>query len=107
MSSTNAKFEVVRDLAKKINTEATALENEIQQFTSDVEGKIGAAGSEAWGGDSAEAASPVFAKIKQDIAQLKALGEDFSSDASASMAGLEQQGTQSVGTIQNVYQTKG
>lgn len=105
MSSTNAQFEVVRDLAKKINSEATALENEIQQFTNEVEGKIGAAGSEAWGGDAAEAASPVFAKIKQDIAQLKALGEDLSSDADKSMAGLESEGNTAVGTIQSVYQS--
>ncbi len=106
MSSTNAKFEVVGDLAKKINNEATALETEIQSFTTDIEGKIGAAGSEAWGGDAAEAITPVLASIKQDIAELKTLGEDFSSDATNSMAGLKDQSAQSVTTIENVYQPK-
>ena len=104
MAETKAQFEVVKEEAAKIKNAAADLEQPINDFTSEVLASIGASGSDAWGGDAAEAAKPILEMIKQDIVDLKALGEDFSSDADSSMAGLEKTSAESTQTINNVYQ---
>ncbi len=105
MSTSGAQFEVVRDLAKKLKVQADDLANPIQDYVTTVLGNIGAAGSEGWGGESAEAAKPTLEKILADIRKLQDLCERFGVDANTSMAGFERVSAQSTKTIRDVKTT--
>ena len=99
------KSTMVKDLAKKLKIQADELATPIQDFVTNVLGNIGAAGSEGWGGESAEAAKPTLEKILIDIKKLQELCERFSVDANVSMAGFERVSAESTKTIQDVKTT--